>query len=69
MSKNGKDWPHWNFPTKREWLRDVRKRWTAYRKAYQDVRTGCAFYPGTVTMDREAFEIADKKMRDYYKNT
>lgn len=61
-----KDWPYWNYPTKREWLRDVRRRWVAYRKAYNEIRLGCAYYPTQTTPDRDSFDEMDKKMRAFY---
>jgi hypothetical protein len=59
-------WPHWAFKTKREWKKDVRKRWTAFKKAYKDIRVGCYYYP-TDFVKNISIDNADRLMKDWYR--
>lgn len=63
-----KDWPHWAYPTKREWKKDVRKRWVKFRKAMDEMRYGSAFYPKDVYEIVKLFKVADTNMKQFYKN-
>ena len=67
-----KNYPDFIFNRKKIWLRDVRKRWTLFRKMFCDndnsVWTGCVYYPEDVHKWLNQFERMDKIMRDYYKN-
>jgi hypothetical protein len=61
-------WPYWSYKTKREWKKDVRKRWTAYRKAIRALHKGCAFYPDGVTLPLARFDEQDRIMKNWFKN-
>lgn len=69
-------YPHWAFDTKREWLRAVRKRWAAFKRARhpykESVMSGSAFYPKEVyewlQRTEKEFEQMTLVMREYYKN-
>jgi len=67
-----KDYPTHAYKTKREWSRDVRKRWCKLRSnikiSSNSVRGGCAYYPEDVYKWIDQFEKMDELMRDYYKN-
>jgi hypothetical protein len=65
MEQKHEYWPHWKFKTKREWKRDVRKRWVAYRKALRALRDGCAYLP--IELDLVKFEERDAKMKEWFK--
>ena len=64
------NYPDWNFKTKKEWLRNVRKRWTIFRKIlnHGNICDGCAYYPVEVYKWLDRFEEMDKIMKEYYKN-
>ena len=59
-------YPTWNY-TKRDWLRNVRKRWVVFRKVRADIRYGSAYFPKEVYEWLSQFEKMDDLMRDYYK--
>lgn len=67
------DYPHWAYPSKKDWLRDVRKRWAKFRRMQgeQSIMSGCAFYPKEVYRwlydFRQEMDRMNKLMRDYYK--
>lgn len=68
-------YPYWNHNSKREWLKDVRRRWTKFRREYrhrmdyaESVRTGSAYYPDKVYQWLAKFDEMDKLMKEYYKN-
>jgi hypothetical protein len=63
-------YPDFAYPTKRVWLRSVRKRWTAFRKEIKesDMFCGCAYYPKEVYEWLNQFDKMDNLMKDYYKN-
>ena len=63
-------YPDWDFKSKNEWLRDVRKRWCAFRKIIilGNICSGCAYYPDEVYEWLNKFDEMDKKMKEYYKN-
>ncbi len=65
-----KDYPTWDYKSKKEWLCKVRKRWVKFRKVFNNdsVRTGCVYYPREVLDWLGKFEKMDAKMREYYKN-
>lgn len=64
--KTAKHWPHWAHKNRREWARDVRKRWVAYRKAMLTLRFGCSFYPESVNL-YIPFDEQDAAMKEFYK--
>lgn len=63
---NGESWPDWAYTSKREWKKDVRKRWIAFKKSYSELRAGCVFFPTDFVYNLDIKE-ADKKMKDWYK--
>ena len=68
-----KDYPHWNYPTKKDWLKNVRKRWMTFRKSTRNdnlggVHLGCAYYPKEVYKWICRCDKMDKLMKEYYKN-
>ncbi len=63
-----RDYPYWNYPLKKLWLRAVRMRWRRYRSAQYDIRTGCVYFPDEVYDWLQKFDEMDKLMKDYYKN-
>lgn len=76
VSENKKDYPYWAHPTKREWLKDVRKRWNEFKRVRhpykRSVMSGSAYYPKEVYQwliksERELKKM-DLLMREYYKN-
>lgn len=76
MNKKKKEFPHWEFSSKKSWLRNVRKRWVRFRKPFSyhsnkegdTVKSGCVYYPPEVMQWLGEFEKMDKLMREYYKN-
>ena len=67
-----KDYPDHAFENKKEWLRNVRKRWTQFRKynnQENNVKAGCYYYPEEVYEWLNKFEKMDKLMKYYYRNT
>jgi phage pi2 protein 07 len=67
-----RNYPDFAYPTKRDWLRDVRKRWTSFRRVVKsdDIRIycGCAYYPKEVFEWLNQFKKMDKLMKEHYKN-
>jgi len=65
-----KNYPHWNYPLRKLWLRMVRGRWSKFRSAYKnsEIRSGCVYYPDKVYNWLNQFDEMDKLMKDYYKN-
>jgi hypothetical protein len=72
-----KNYPHWNYPIKRLWLRQARKQWSEFRRSFalsnnNAVTSGCIFYPKPVyewlNKIRAEMKEMDKIMKDYYKN-
>ena len=68
-----KYYPKHAHKTKREWLKDVRKRWVKFRKKFRgypdSVFVGSAYYPDYVYDWLKKFEYVDKLMKDYYKHS
>lgn len=66
------NYPNHAFGRKKEWLRDVRKRWVEFRKKHinqeNSVRSGCVYYPDEVYRWLNQFDKMDELMKDYYKN-
>lgn len=58
-------WPHWAYKSKRDWKRDVRKRWVQYRNAINIVRFGCSYYPVKLNLDQ--FKENDEIMKKWFK--
>jgi hypothetical protein len=67
-TRTKESWPHWAYKNKREWKRDVRKRWNAFRKALKELRSGCAFYPSDFIATMK-IEEADRVMKEWYKKS
>ena len=67
------DFPYPEFKTKEAWLKEVRKNWTAFYKAFKetDVSWGCFYYPIKVRSwlcAFEANEINMNRLMDEYCN-
>lgn len=68
--------PNWQHKTNRDWLKNVRKRWKAFRLFYRfgesNIMTGSAYYPKEVyewlVKTQNEFEKMDEIMKQYYKN-
>ena len=66
------NFPYTSFKTKADWLKDVEKRWAAFREAFESVKVshGAYYYPNKVACWLSQFnaneENMDKLMRDYY---
>ena len=72
-----KNYPHWAYPIRRLWLRQVRKQWSEFRRSFNipnlnPVYEGSAFYPKPVyewlMKIRDEMKEMDKLMKEYYKN-
>ena len=65
-----KDYPDWDFKTRQEWLRNVRKNWSSFRKSFNHhkIMYGSAYYPEEVYQWLNEFYKMDKKMKEYYRN-
>lgn len=67
--KDKNTWPHWAHKSEREWKRDARKRWVTLRKALDNARVGCNYYPNeAMNFLKTGFKDADTAMRKFYKD-
>jgi hypothetical protein len=67
------DFPYPEFKTKEAWLKEVRKNWTAFYKAFEETKVsfGCHYYPFKVLCWIAAFnsdEINMNRLMDEYCN-
>lgn len=61
-----KRYPYWAYPNERAWKKDVRKRWIKFRKALDDLKTGCVYFPTDFVQKLDIKDV-DRIMKNWYK--